>query len=54
MKGIEKNNLTPPEQAPQPSTPLWKRIAALAGVIFMILLTILFTYSIATGSIFAW
>ncbi len=31
-----------------------KRVAAMIGVILMVLLVLLFTYSIATGGIFAW
>ncbi len=36
------------------TTPLKTRIWALIGAIFMIALTILFAYSVATGQIFAW
>lgn len=35
-------------------TPTKKRILALIGAIFVIALTILYAYSIATGMIFAW
>lgn len=54
MTGPQQTPLQAPEGPPEPPTSMWKRIAALAGVVFMVFLTILFTYSIATGSIFAW
>lgn len=37
----------------RPPTPLRTRVFAMLGVIFMILLVIGYTYSIATGKIFA-
>ena len=39
----------PPEEWP---TPLWKRIAALLGAVLVLLLSLAFTWSLATGSMF--
>lgn len=46
---------TPPSAPEQKKpTPLRTRILALIGVAFMIFLVIMYTYSMATGKIFAW
>ena len=44
----------PPQKEEYPETPLRTRIFAWIGVIFMVLLVIMYTYSMATGKIFAW
>ena len=55
----EKKDELSPEQTEPPKEPYvpaskGKRIAAWIGVIFMILLVIMYTYSIATGAILLW
>lgn len=51
---------TEPEQMQEPEKPSYtpaskkKRIAAWIGVVFMVLLVLMYTYSIATGAILWW
>ncbi len=58
MNEENKDGLTPAQQeTPKPSyTPAsrGKRVAAWIGVIFMVLLVLMYTYSIATGAILWW
>ena len=58
MDEEKKDSLIPNESEPQkePYIPASrkKRIAAWIGVIFMILLIIMYTYSIATGAFLKW
>ena len=52
----EKNQMPEEQKEREPYTPapLSKRVAAWIGVIAMVILVILYTYSIATGSILKW
>lgn len=52
----EKNEEQTPEQEKPSYTPAskGKRIAAWIGVIFMIFLVIMYTYSLATGAFLMW
>lgn len=58
MDEEKKDELTPEQNEPpkKPYVPAskGKRIAAWIGVIFMILLVIMYSYSIATGAILWW
>lgn len=54
-KEAEENKVELPEPPEKKeSTPLRTRILALIGVALMIFLVIMYTYSMATGKIFAW
>lgn len=51
----ENNPLTPPEEEQPPKRPEYtkkQRILALLGAIAMVILTLMYTYSIATGDLF--
>lgn len=52
----EKNDQTPEEQEKPPYTPAprSRRIAAWVGIILMIFLVIMYSYSIATGAFLSW
>ena len=43
----------PPQEPYEPATPK-KRMLAWAGVVFMVLLVLVYTYSVATGKILLW
>ena len=46
---------SPPEpDRPSSQTPLYKRVLAWIGVIIMVLLVLVYTYSVATGKILEW
>ncbi len=55
MDEEKKDDQTPEQQKPS-FTPASrsKRIAAWAGVVFMVLLVILYSYSLATGAFLNW
>lgn len=52
---MNENNdrLTPPEQEPKKGYSRRARILAWIGVAFMVFLVIMYSYSLATGAIFA-
>lgn len=43
---------TPPQAPPRPQYTKFQRFIALLGAIFVIIVTLMYTYSIATGDIF--
>ena len=48
---MKEENMREPMEQP-PVTPVWKRVAALLAAIFVLLLSVAFTWSLATGSMF--
>ena len=54
MEEEKKDEQTPEQEEPYTPASKRKRVAAWAGVIFMVLLVILYSYSIATGSFLNW
>jgi hypothetical protein len=50
----EKNTNQTPEQEPYVPASRGKRIAAWIGVIFMVALVLMYSYSIATGAFLLW
>lgn len=54
MDEENKDIQVPEQQEPFSPAPKSKRIAAWVGVILMILLVILYSYSIATGAFLNW
>jgi hypothetical protein len=50
----EKNTETTPAQEPYVPASKGKRIAAWVGVVLMVVLILLYTYSLATGSFLLW
>ena len=57
MDEEKKDELAPQEEPPKPPyipASRGKRIAAWIGVVAMVLLVLLYTYSIATGSFLLW
>lgn len=51
---LNKDPMLEPYPNPKEPTPLRTRIFAGLGALFVIILVLLYTYSLATGKIFAW